>query len=215
MIRTKTQIIRINPSLVEAEKIKIIGHILSREGVIAYPTDTFYGLGANSFSKRAIRRIYRLKKRKESKPLSVIISDLEMLERIVSSIPSSFFALATEFWPGPMTLILKAGPSFPEEMLGPAQSLGVRLPALSWLRELVRSVGFPLTATSANISGEKEISDPQEVIRIFKDKVDLIIDGGKTQGGLPSTIVDLTSEKPKIIREGAIPRSKFMKYLGT
>mgnify|MGYP001098182678 CR=1 FL=1 len=215
MVRTKTQIIRINPFLVESEKIKAIGQILSREGVIAYPTDTFYGLGANSFSKKAVHRIYRLKKRNEAKPLSVFISDLGMLEQIAAMVHPSFFSLATEFWPGPLTLILKAAPRFPEDLLGPGHSLGIRLPNLPWLRELVRIVGFPLTATSANISGEREISDPEEVVRIFKDKVDLIVDGGKTQGVLPSTIVDLTSEKPKIIREGAIPRSKLMKHFGT
>lgn len=215
MVKTKTEIIRINPSLVEQEKIEIVAQILSREGVIAYPTDTFYGLGANTFSKKAVHRIYRLKKRKETKPLSVFISDLGMLERIAAAVHPSFFSLATEFWPGPLTLILKAAPGFPEDLLGPGHSLGIRLPNLSWLRELVRVVGFPLTATSANISGEREISDPEEVVQIFKNKVNLIVDGGKTPGGLSSTIVDLTSEKPKIIREGAIPRSKLMKYLGT
>lgn len=209
----KTQIIKINPSLVEQDKIAVIAQTLIQEGVIAYPTDTFYGLGANCFSKMSIHRIYQIKKRKQVKPLSVVISDLEMVEDIVTSIPPLFSVLSTKFWPGPLTLILKAGHQFPEEILGPGRTLGIRLPRLSWLREVVRKVGFPITATSANLSGEKEISDPRELIKVFGGKVDLIVDGGKTQAILPSTIVDLASVKPKIVREGAIPRNRLIPYL--
>jgi L-threonylcarbamoyladenylate synthase len=215
MIKIKTQIIKINPELVELDKIAIIAQTLGKEGVIAYPTDTFYGLGANCFSRKAIQRIYQIKKRKQEKPLSVVISDMDMVEEIVASIPPSFFALATEFWPGPLTLILKAAPQFPEELLGTGRTLGIRLPAVSWLRELVRQVGFPVTATSANISGQKEIALPEEIIKIFSEKVELIVDGGKAQGILPSTIVDLASGKPKILREGAVSHSMLTRYLGT
>jgi len=110
-------------------------------------------------------------------------------------------------------LILKSSSKLPSILLGEDGSIGIRLPDFSWLRELIRRAGFPLTATSANISGEKEISQPDKVIEIFEGKVDLIVDGGTTPGQLPSTVVDLTSEKPKIIREGALPSTRLSSYL--
>jgi L-threonylcarbamoyladenylate synthase len=206
-------IIKIDPQLMELEKVKIVAQALLKEGIVVYPTETFYGLGACCLSKKAVKRIYRLKKRDLSKPLSVIISDLDLVEKIAVSIPPSFWILAQEFWPGPLTLVLKAAPQFPESLLGPGHSLGMRLPAIAWLRELVRQVASPITATSANISGEKEICEAEEIVKIFGKKVDLIVAGGKTQGILPSTVIDLTSEKPKILREGAIPKEWLKRYL--
>ena len=209
----KTRIIKINPELAELDKIKMIAEVLEKEGIIAYPTDTFYGLGASCFSERAIRRIYRLKKRMPSKPLSILISDMDMAQDVSSDIPSLFWKLVGEFWPGPLPLVLKASPKLPRELLGPRDSIGVRQPALSWLRTMLKETSFPITATSANISGEKEIANPEKIIDSFYGKVDIIADGGETRGILPSTVVDLTSQKPEILREGAVPRSVLQKYL--
>ena len=156
----KTKIIKINPALVESDKVKNIAGILQEEGIIAYPTDTFYGLGASCFSEKAIQRIYHLKKRKLSKPISIIISDINMVRDIAKDIPSLFWKMAGELWPGPLTLVLKASSTLPSGLLGSGDSIGVRQPALSWIRELLEETAFPITATSANISGEKEIADP-------------------------------------------------------
>jgi L-threonylcarbamoyladenylate synthase len=136
-----------------------------------------------------------------------------MAERIALDPPHVFWTLAREFWPGPFTLVIRARPLFPGEMLGPNDSLAVRIPDHLWLRQLVKKAGFPITATSANISGAKEISRPEEIIEIFKDKLGLIVDGGETPGGLPSTIIDLTCDKPRLIREGAVPSRLFIPYL--
>jgi len=209
----KTKIIKINPALVELDKIKIVAKVLQEEGIIAYPTDTFYGLGASCFSEKAIQRIYHLKKREPSKPISIIISDINMARDIAKDIPSLFWKMAGEFWPGPLTFVLKASSTLPSGLLGPGDSIGIRQPALSWIRELLNETGFPITATSANISGEKEIADPEIIIDSFFGLVDLIADGGETRGALPSTVVDLISAKPVIIREGAVPRSVLGKYL--
>jgi len=209
----KTKIIKINPALVELDKIKIVAKVLQEEGIIAYPTDTFYGLGASCFSEKAIQRIYHLKKREPSKPISIIISDINMARDIAKDIPSLFWKMAGEFWPGPLTFVLKASSTLPSGLLGPGDSIGIRQPALSWIRELLNETGFPITATSANISGEKEIADPEIIIDAFFGLVDLIADGGETRGALPSTVVDLISAKPVIIREGAVPRSVLGKYL--
>ena len=209
----KTKIIKINPEFVKLGEIKMIAEVLREECIIAYPTDTFYGLGASCFSEKAIQRIYRLKKRKPSKALSIMISDMDMVQDIANKIPSIFWKLADDFWPGSLTLVLKASSRLPKILLGPKDSLGIRQPALSWIRKLLSETAFPITATSANISGEKEITDPKKIVDSFSGKVDLIVDGGETREILPSTVIDLTSQKPVILREGAVPRSLLRKYL--
>ena len=209
----KTKIIKIDPALVESDKVKMVAEVLQEEGIIAYPTDTFYGLGASCFSEKAIQRIYHLKKREPSKPISIIISDINMARDIAMDIPFLFWKMAGEFWPGPLTLILKASSTLPTGLLGTGDSIGIRQPALSWIRELLEETGFPITATSANISGEKEIANPGIIRDSFFGLVDLIVDGGETRGALPSTVIDLTSAKPVILREGAVPRSVLGKYL--
>lgn len=209
----KTKIIKINPAFVESDKVKIVAEVLQEEGIIAYPTDTFYGLGASCFSEKAIQRIYHLKKREPSKPISIIISDINMARDIAKDIPSLFWKMAGEFWPGPLTLVLKASSTLPTGLLGPGDSIGIRQPALSWIRELLNETAFPITATSANISGEKEIANPGIIRDSFFGLVDLIVDGGETRGALPSTVIDLTSAKPVILREGVVPRSVLGKYL--
>jgi L-threonylcarbamoyladenylate synthase len=211
---TATRVIKVNLNRIEAAKIKEIAEVLKKEGVIVYPTDTFYGLGASCFSERAIKKVYRLKGRSLSKPLSLLVSGMDMVQDVTFDIPSLFFELAENFWPGPLTMVLKAASRLPNLILGPKNSIGIRLPAILWLQELINEAGFPLTATSANISGEKEIAMPEKVMVIFCGKVSLIADAGKTKGGLASTVLDLTSPRVKILREGAVPRSLLEKYLG-
>jgi len=212
-MQAQTQIIRVNTKIIEPDKIKIITDILKQDGVIIYPTDTFYGLGANCFSEKAVQRIFHHKKREPTRALSVVISDFGMVEKIATDIPSIFKRISDEFWPGPLTLILKASNHLPRDLVGKRRTIGVRLPALYWLRKLVKKAGFPVAATSANVSGGEETNDPENVIKTFQGKVDLIVDGGKTKGILPSTVLDLTTVKPKILREGAIPISRLRKYL--
>ncbi len=212
-MQAQTQIIRVNTKIIEPDKIKIITDILKQDGVIIYPTDTFYGLGANCFSEKAVQRIFHHKKREPTRALSVVISDFGMVEKIATDIPSIFKRISDEFWPGPLTLILKASNHLPRDLLGKTKTIGVRLPALYWLRKLVKKAGFPVAATSANISGGEETNDPENVIKTFQGKVDLIVDGGKTKGILPSTVLDLTTVKPKILREGVVPFSRLRKYL--
>ena len=207
-----TQIIEISPGPVDAAKIAKIKDVISKDGVMAYPTDTFYGLGAGAYSETAIRKVYSLKKRERGKPLSVVVSGIEMAEKIAACLPPCFLNLSRKFWPGPLTIVIWAKPLFPREMLGPGGSLALRLPNVPWLLELARQTGVPITATSANISGKKEIDSGKEVIEVFKGKVDLIVDGGKTPGGLASTIVDLTSDEPRILRDGAIPSERLRRY---
>ena len=203
-----TQIIQVDPQKVDHAQITEIVRVLKRDGVIVFPTETFYGLGACCYSASAVNKVYALKERDKHKPLSVVNADLKMLADIVSHIPPVFEKIAGEFWPGPLTIVMEAGSRLPSSRLGPQNTIGVRLPGHVWLRELIRTAGFPLTATSANLTGGKEISQPGDAVNIFMGKVDMILDAGPTKGGLPSTVLDLTQDEPVILREGAIPASR-------
>ena len=207
----KSRIIQIDSASVDRETILSIAAVLRAGGIMAYPTETFYGLGGNCFSDETVAKIYALKVRDAGKPLSLIASDLDMVSRISSDLPPVFFRLAEAFWPGPLTIVLPAAPSFPEARTGPGRTVGVRIPPVPWLREVVRESGFPITATSANLSGETEISDPQEVIRLCDGKIELIVDGGKTPGTKPSTVIRIGPEPPRILREGAIAAADLKK----
>jgi len=199
----KTRFIGIDPVGKNTVPVGEIAAALLEDAVAAYPTETFYALGAAAFSR----------KRDAGKPLSIIASDLDMVGEISASLPPSFRLLAWEFWPGPLTLVLPATAGLPEFLLGPGRTIAVRIPPLPWLRALVREVGEPLTATSANLSGEKELAGPAEVAAVFRGKVDVIVDGGPAPGGAPSTIVDLTSPEPRILRLGKIPEARIRAVL--
>jgi L-threonylcarbamoyladenylate synthase len=149
--------------------------------------------------------VFFLKKRDSSKPLPVVISDFAMLRQVVSGDISSLQRQISGFWPGPLTVILKASSSVPNGLCSEDGTIGVRLTEYSWVRNLVHQAGFPVTATSANLSGEKPISDPKEARELFEGEIDLFVDGGETKGLLPSTVVDLSGGKPRLVREGAIP----------
>ena len=187
--------------------------ILLGNGLVAYPTETFYGLGAAALSARAVARIYRLKARDPGKPLPVIASDLEMVVEIAGPLPPVFWTLAEEFWPGPLTLVLKASAAIPAFLAGPGGSIAVRIPPVSWVRRLAYEISQPLTATSANLSGEGEMTDPSAIASVFEGKIELIIDGGATPGGSPSTLLDLTTPEPRFLRVGAVSAERIRAVL--
>jgi len=209
----KTKIVKVDTNHLELDKLDSIKAVLIKDGVIAYPTDTFYGLGGNCYSSAAIRKIYQLKRRDLSKPLSIIIADLSELEKLVENVPPVYESLSNEFWPGPLTMVFRASRKLPDILLGHSRTIGVRYPDIEWLRSFVRHVGFPITATSANLSEQEEPSDPQCVQEDFFGKINLIVDGGRTPGLRASTVIDISNGKVKILREGVLPVSLFQKYL--
>ncbi len=209
----ETQLIKIDVDRIESKKIARINRALQKGKLIVYPTETFYGLGANCFSEKAVARIYRLKQRDREKPLSVIVSGMDQVKEVTLERPDLFYSLSSRFWPGPLTIVLKASKRFPEHITGRSGTIGIRWPDHKWLSELVEKAGFPITATSANLSGEKEISSPEKALDVFNGKVDLLVDGGHTQGKLPSTVISLVSGKPEILRQGALPSQKILPYL--
>src|SRR5438477_6374153 len=177
-------------------------------GIIAFRTDTFYGLGADPFNREAVRRIKQLKGREEKKPILIIISDYDQLQRFIDQVSPAFGLLAKQFWPGALTLIGKAHVSVSEEIRADTNSVGVRLPDDERVRALVRSCGGALTATSANPSTAQPARDAHQVQEYFGEAIDLIIDDGPASVDLPSTVVDVTGTKPRLVREGAIAWAK-------
>lgn len=185
--------------------------VLQGGGIIAYPTETFYGLGVKFDMPDALKRLYELKKRPHEKAMPVIIGDSRLLSEVVDeewlmNIPPSAKSLMSRFWPGPLTLLLPAKRGLSECLTANTGKIAVRIPGESFALHLAKNAGFPITATSANISGMPSAEDAEMVKRYFDGGIDMLINGGQTAGGTPSTIVDVLEEK--IVREGAISRKE-------
>jgi L-threonylcarbamoyladenylate synthase len=187
--------------------------IIRGGGVIAFRTDTFYGLGADPFNREAIVRIRELKGREDDKPILLLVSDENEVDRFIEQ--SEFFKLVAKgHWPAPLTLIGVARTEVPIELTAGTKSLGVRLPDDDEVRSFVRACGGALTATSANVSGQPPARTAKEVENYFPAGIDLIIDGGEVAAIEPSTVIDLNGPQPKLIREGAVKVEALSALLG-
>jgi len=180
--------------------------MLKKGGIIAYPTETFYGLGAKFDMEDSLKKLYDIKQRPEEKAMPLIIGNKELLTVITASMNKTAVSLMDRFWPGPLTLIFPAKENLSEYITAGTHKVAVRIPGESFALYLAITASFPITATSANLSGTSPAQDAETVIRYFGDKIDLIIDGGTTSGGLPSTIIDVTGDEIKMLREGAVKK---------
>ena len=187
--------------------------IIQRGGVIAFRTDTFYGLGADPFNRNAIAKIRKLKGREDTKPILLLISDADEVGRFIATRSETFDSIAKRFWPGPLTLIGLARPELPEELTAGTKTIGLRLPNEENVRALVRACGGALTATSANVSGKQTARTAKEAEEYFPEGIDLIIDGGEVTATQPSTVVDLSGSQARLIREGAVNREMLGDWL--
>jgi L-threonylcarbamoyladenylate synthase len=176
--------------------------VLSAGGLVAFPTDTVYGVGALAFDGKAIESIYTAKDRPVEKAIPILISDLSELEKVATDIPEVALKLASRFWPGPLTILVPKRADLPESVSASA-TVGVRVPDHEVARALLRVAG-PMAVTSANISGKQSPISAEEVQRQLGGRIPLIVDGGKTPGGIPSTLVDCTTPELKILREGPL-----------
>ena len=182
--------------------------VLLAGGVVAYPTDTFYGLGVDPFNREAVNRIFELKGREKNKPLILLISSRVQLETMVKEITPAHSALIHKFWPGPLTLLFKPGSVISENVSAGSNRIGIRQPGNTMTRNLISALGKPITAPSANLSGESPPITAKQVQQSFGNRVDLIIDGGTCQGGKPSTVVDAVETPVRLVRHGAIAFSE-------
>ena len=186
------------------ESLSRISELIAGGGVIAFRTDTFYGLGADPFNPDAVQRIRRLKGREAQQPILILVSDRAAVESFVSEPTATFELLAERFWPGPLTLIGQSTSLVPDEITAGTKTIGVRVPDDDKVRALVQTCGGALTATSANPSYQQPAKTAQEVFAYFGNAIDLIVDGGTATTDQPSTVVDVSDLRPRLIREGAI-----------
>jgi tRNA threonylcarbamoyl adenosine modification protein (Sua5/YciO/YrdC/YwlC family) len=189
----------------QAEKLVQTG------GVIVFPTDTVYGIGASAFQKDAIEGIYRIKSRSHQKAIPILLADTEDLQKITPPLSPTAERLVKEFWPGALTLILPLLPSLPKN-LSYTPTIGVRIPDHETARALLRVTG-PLATTSANISGEPPALTANQVIDGLGSLVQLILDGGRAPGGISSTVVDCSGEEPRLLRQGPLSWEKIQDFL--
>jgi L-threonylcarbamoyladenylate synthase len=185
--------------------------LIASGGIVAFRTDTFYGLGADPFNVDALAAIKNLKGREAGKPILVVLGDAREAARFITGKSEIFERVSLRHWPGPLTIVVRAGGEVPGELTAGTGTIGVRLPDDERVRDFVRICGGALTATSANLSGEPPASTAQEVLRSFPTGLDLIVDSGAARGEKPSTVLDLSASVPRLLREGALAKRELEK----
>ena len=193
----KTKVI----TAIDEKAVELAHKILIRGGLVAFPTDTVYGLGCLVNNLDAIDRLYQVKERSQSKAIAVLIAELADLQELTVEVPHLAASLAARFWPGALTLVFPKHPNLPEN-LSPLPTVGIRMPDHAFARSLMRLAG-PLATTSANISGQNNPVTAEEVLAQLDGRIELVIDGGPASSGIPSTVVDCTTPQPRVLRIGA------------
>ena len=186
------------------DNLERIAATIAGGGVIAFRTDTFYGLGTDPFNPSAVQKIRELKGREDDKPILVVISDSKLIDRLIAHRSQGFDDLAARFWPGALTIIGRAADELPAELTADTKTVGVRLPDDDKVRSLIAACGGALTATSANVSGQPPAHTAAEVEKYFGQRIELIVDGGSSKSESPSTVVDAATDEIKLVREGVI-----------
>jgi L-threonylcarbamoyladenylate synthase len=199
------KIVAVDPDHPREDCLEAAMRVLEAGGVIALPTETFYGLACDGLDDDALARVNRLKGRPSDAPILLLLSDRDQAESVAGEPPPSFDALAQRFWPGPLTLVVSALPGLPGPVGGTRGSVGVRVPGLALPRRLASRLGRPVSGPSANRHGESPCRTASEVVEVFGAELDLVLDGGPTPGGASSTILDLTGPRPVVLREGLTP----------
>ncbi|MDK2915338.1 MAG: L-threonylcarbamoyladenylate synthase [Thermococcaceae archaeon] len=198
---------------VDERKIRVAGRLILEGKLVAFPTETVYGLGADALNENAVRRIFEAKGRPPDNPLIIHIADLKDLKKVAASIPREAEMLAKKFWPGPLTLVLPKSEKVPYVTTGGLDTVAVRMPAHPVALALIRA-STPVAAPSANISGRPSPTLAEHVVDDFYGKIEAIIDGGPTWVGVESTVLDLTSERPTLLRPGGLPLEEIERVIG-
>jgi len=197
-----------NLSLQVVRQIDKAIEILGKGGIVAFPTDTVYGLGADAFSNEATERIYKTKQRPRYLPLPILLADVSQIPAVAGSVSEIAQLLMKHFWPGGLTLVLPKAASFPDSINAGSSKVAIRVPNHVVPLTIIRRLGIPIIGTSANISDRASAVTAQEVEQQLGGEVDLIVDGGRCPGGLESTVVDVTGETPVVLRQGIIPEGE-------
>ena len=192
----------------------IAAEIIRKGGLVAIPTETVYGLGANGLDEQAVARIFQAKGRPQDNPLILHVAEPDEMEHFCHSIPDAAYALAEKFWPGPLTMVLPARDVVPKRTTGGLSTVAVRCPDNDATRQIIRLAGVPIAAPSANISGKPSTTTAQHVLHDHDGRIDAIVDGGPCRVGVESTIVDLTEARPRLLRPGGITPEQLREVLG-
>jgi L-threonylcarbamoyladenylate synthase len=200
----RTKIIKIDPARPD-QAYSQCRDVVAKGGIIAYPTDTFYGLGADPGNPAAVRRLFEIKGRRTDQPILLLLSDAGEVNNWAAGVTPQASVLMNRFWPGPLTLVFKAKAGVLPELTAGTGTIGLRVPGNGLTLDLLRSLGGVLTGTSANLSGRPSLRTAREAAEALGPLVDLVLDGGETTGGKPSTVVDVSADAPRVLREGAVP----------
>ena len=201
-------------SAASPDTAQVAANIIKNGGLVAIPTETVYGLGADGLNEAAVAKIFEAKGRPQDNPLILHVADAPDMEKFCHSIPKAAYDLADAFWPGPLTMVLPARDSVPKRTTAGLSTVAVRCPDCEITRNIIRLSGVPIAAPSANISGKPSTTTAQHVLHDHDGKIDAIVDGGACRVGVESTIVDLTDERPRLLRPGGITPEQLLAVLG-
>jgi len=207
------EILSVDPESPDPDSITRAAALIKTGGLVIFPTSSFYGIGAPALDAEAVDRVFQVKKRDPEKPLLILIASLTDLDALVQLIPGTATRLMKAFWPGSLTLVFEAADRLPRNLTGYTKKIGIRLARHPVAISLTKGVGAPITGTSANLSGQAACSDVADLAPRFLDQVDLVVDAGRLGGGKGSTVVDVTADPPKILREGGIDAAKIQTVL--
>jgi L-threonylcarbamoyladenylate synthase len=199
-----TPLLRVNPDKPKAADIRWAAAVLLNGGVVAIPTDTVYGLAADARNPSALKRLYSLKGREPRKPLACLIAYREQMLALSGSVPEKAWELGKAHWPGALTLIVPKAPWVPEVLTSGGPSVGLRYPNCAWNWELIEALGWPIAATSANLSGTPAAYEGSKVVADWAGKLDLIVDGGRCKTAVESTVALVSGSKVQVLRQGAL-----------
>ncbi len=202
----KSKLIDIEKNFSQA--LELAGNLLKSGEIIAFPTDTVYGLGADIFNEKPVRQIFEVKRRRLNNPLSAHLSDIKDVEKLCKNIPESFYQLAEKFLPGPLTIVLPKKDNVPDIVTGGLNSLGIRIPDNKFVRTLIRETGIYIAGTSANLSGGQVPNTTEVIIRELGDRSFYIFESGATKHRTASTVIDLSKVQPELIRKGTVKRTE-------
>jgi L-threonylcarbamoyladenylate synthase len=206
--------IKVDPEKPQIDAIRIAAKVIRSGGLVAFPTETVYGLGANALDANAVVTIFKAKERPVDNPMIVHIADKEDMRRLAKSIPRKAEKLASKFWPGPLTLILKRSTIVPDVTVAGLDTVGIRMPSNKIALAFIRESGVPIAAPSANRAGKPSPTKAQHVIDDLAGRIDVVLDGGPTQVGVESTVIDMTSRVPQVLRPGGTPFEELKAALG-
>lgn len=199
---------------IDYTKLQEPANIIKNGGIEIFPTETVYGIGANGFDENAIKRLYEIKQRPLNKPISLLVSDIDMVEKIAKDITEVEYKLMKKFFPGPFTIVLKKKDIIPDIVTANQDTVGIRMPSEKIARRLVEYANVPIATPSANISGEKSGTNLKDIMKDFEGKVDYSIDGGESKLGIASTIVKVIDGVPHILRQGSITKEQIEEVAG-